>query len=431
MSKNWIQGVDKEMKREGTVGAFTKQAKRAGMSVHDFAMKVTKHPQDFSEKTRRRANLALTFEKMADKKKMAHGGKVHKQGYDSQLDESLATRLAPEKKYKQSMKDRRDESKAGNKRLGRRAYSSVRAMDKGDRMMKHGGKVHKQGYADEQDESLGMRTGAERTKSQSMMARREDSYGKWGKRDEEHRGIKLAKGGSTKDLVDDIFPKGLGKGKEFKLVRSYLIGEDFQGKWSPQKYKEYPMSDSFFIVKNTKKRRDELEDEGSEKFLFVSNDGTRGGRVYGGYDSKEEFLEDFDYDSLNKVWYAKDGKITFAKGGTLSSKAVKKGYIRRDRYDKLKKDLKKQEIDCADDIKTMKKDIGKKVAKSVAEERKYHNTEFDSLEAERDKLEIEVDGLEKELGKGLYIKTDKKEKEQSFLLAGIAGILMGAFFGKR
>lgn len=129
MSKNWIQGVDKEMKREGTVGAFTKQAKRAGMSVHDFAMKVTKHPQDFSEKTRRRANLALTFEKMADKKKMAHGGKVHKQGYDSQLDESLATRLAPERKYKQSMKDRRDESKAMSKKMYGHAYGADKGME--------------------------------------------------------------------------------------------------------------------------------------------------------------------------------------------------------------------------------------------------------------------------------------------------------------
>ena len=39
-----------------------------------------------------------------------------------------------------------------------------------------------QGYADREDESLGMRTGAERTKSQSMRDRRDESYGAWGKR---------------------------------------------------------------------------------------------------------------------------------------------------------------------------------------------------------------------------------------------------------
>ena len=39
-----------------------------------------------------------------------------------------------------------------------------------------------QGYADREDESLGMRTGAERTKSQSMRDRRDESYGAFGKR---------------------------------------------------------------------------------------------------------------------------------------------------------------------------------------------------------------------------------------------------------
>jgi hypothetical protein len=39
-----------------------------------------------------------------------------------------------------------------------------------------------QGYADREDESLGMRTGAERTKRQSMRDRRDESYGAWGKR---------------------------------------------------------------------------------------------------------------------------------------------------------------------------------------------------------------------------------------------------------
>ena len=39
-----------------------------------------------------------------------------------------------------------------------------------------------QGYADREDESLGMRTGAERTKRQSMRDRREESYGAWGRR---------------------------------------------------------------------------------------------------------------------------------------------------------------------------------------------------------------------------------------------------------
>jgi hypothetical protein len=49
---------------------------------------------------------------------------------------------------------------------------------------KKGGSVkkYKQGYKAREDESLGMRTGKESTKKQSMKDRRDESYGKWGKR---------------------------------------------------------------------------------------------------------------------------------------------------------------------------------------------------------------------------------------------------------
>jgi len=43
-------------------------------------------------------------------------------------------------------------------------------------------KKHKQGYKAREDESLGMRTGKESGKHQSMKDRRDESYGAWGKR---------------------------------------------------------------------------------------------------------------------------------------------------------------------------------------------------------------------------------------------------------
>ena len=43
-------------------------------------------------------------------------------------------------------------------------------------------KKKKEGYDAREDESLGMRTGKESTKKQSMKDRRDESYGKWGKR---------------------------------------------------------------------------------------------------------------------------------------------------------------------------------------------------------------------------------------------------------
>lgn len=59
--------------------------------------------------------------------------KREKQGYNSRLDESLGARRGAEKKFKQSLKDRRDESKGMEKARGRRAYSSVHTMDRGGR----------------------------------------------------------------------------------------------------------------------------------------------------------------------------------------------------------------------------------------------------------------------------------------------------------
>ena len=57
----WIAEVDKEMKEKGTVGAFTKQAKEAGMSVHTFAKKVIDNPKDFTEKNQEKSPTRINF----------------------------------------------------------------------------------------------------------------------------------------------------------------------------------------------------------------------------------------------------------------------------------------------------------------------------------------------------------------------------------
>ena len=54
---------------------------------------------------------------------------------------------------------------------------------------------HHQGYKAREDESLGMRTGKESGKKQSMKDRRDESYGKWGSRPNQR--INRAKGGSV------------------------------------------------------------------------------------------------------------------------------------------------------------------------------------------------------------------------------------------
>ena len=53
----WIQDAVGQMEKKGTIGAFTRQAKREGLSPIDFAKKVLKNPKGYTLKTRRRATF--------------------------------------------------------------------------------------------------------------------------------------------------------------------------------------------------------------------------------------------------------------------------------------------------------------------------------------------------------------------------------------
>jgi hypothetical protein len=60
---NWIQGAIKKP------GAFSAQADKAGMSTAAFASEVMSNPDDYSAKTRKRAQLAKTLAGMRKQKK--------------------------------------------------------------------------------------------------------------------------------------------------------------------------------------------------------------------------------------------------------------------------------------------------------------------------------------------------------------------------
>jgi hypothetical protein len=130
-----------------------------------------------------------------------------KQGYDDEEDESLGMRTGKESGKKQSMKARRDDS-----------YGKFGKRDKEDRKISKESVDEAQGYDDEEDESLGMRTGKESGKKQSMKARRDDSYGKFGKRDEEHREI-------SKEGVDEAIEEELGGDAAADLIDDIEVEE--------------------------------------------------------------------------------------------------------------------------------------------------------------------------------------------------------------
>jgi len=58
MANKWIQKATKKMKKKGTVGAFSQQAKNAGMTTKQFANKVLSNKSDYSSTTVNRAQFA-------------------------------------------------------------------------------------------------------------------------------------------------------------------------------------------------------------------------------------------------------------------------------------------------------------------------------------------------------------------------------------
>jgi len=129
----------------------------------------------------------------------------------------------------------------------------------------------KQGYDDREDESLGARKGAEKGKKQSMKDRRDDSYGKFGKRDAEAKGKKKGPGKNKvnkesvevdegfEDVVDDIMDQGKSREDAEKIARA--INRDYVGNYRQEEGygKKYEEDDSDAMKEDA---RTDAEQEG-------------------------------------------------------------------------------------------------------------------------------------------------------------------------
>lgn len=58
MAKKWIQKSKRRMEQKGTVGAFSRKAKAAGMSTKAYASKVMSNKGRYSPATVQQANWA-------------------------------------------------------------------------------------------------------------------------------------------------------------------------------------------------------------------------------------------------------------------------------------------------------------------------------------------------------------------------------------
>jgi len=61
--KKWIQKATARMKKKGTVGSFSRAAKKAGMSTSAFATKVLAKGSRYSTAMKKKANFARNVKK--------------------------------------------------------------------------------------------------------------------------------------------------------------------------------------------------------------------------------------------------------------------------------------------------------------------------------------------------------------------------------
>ena len=430
---DWIQNVDKEMEKKGTVGAFTKQATDAGMSVQDFAKKVKDNPTDFSERTRERAQFALNMQQIANKKKMAKGGETDKpQGYNDKLNEDLGTRLGRESNYTQTLKDRRDESKAANKNLGRRAYSSVDTMDKGDRMFMEGGKTQGNDdlitiglidYKGEYGPDLYYVKKVDSTHiKMSPVKRGEDKLDgdspshiadhndenyfddvrSWLKGGKSPNGktykTEFSKGGETQGY-DDRDRESIGernKGKKSQSLDSRMReSAGMEKSMGRRKYADVSTMDKGKrkMAKGGYVYR-ESDDEDATEYLTKSEAMEFINEHNEGFETNYKSIEDFNKGEQLANGVRSIEKIKMARGGSVEGK------IDRDRYVKLRREKDKE-------IAKLKKEKGALRKATIT----------------KDKCDDKIEKVEAK-------KVDNTEdnNNQTLLVGGIAGILLGAFF---
>ncbi|MAJ29507.1 MAG: hypothetical protein CMJ92_08910 [Planctomycetes bacterium] len=148
-----------------------------------------------------------------DYKKYLKEGRINKDF--SQLDEkkedSKKGNKEEQKRMEGAIRDNRDHIKSLEKDI--KADEKKLAKLKSDEP-KDVNEMKKQGYDDREDESLGARKGAEKDKKQSMKDRRDDSYGKFGKRDAEAKG--KAKGPGKNKINKEEIEVEEGYGKKYE-----------------------------------------------------------------------------------------------------------------------------------------------------------------------------------------------------------------------
>lgn len=307
------KGKDKKMFEKESDVERDDRAEKAGREVaRDVKYDDRRHPgRDGKDVTK-----DIEYDEKHDK-----DGMHEAQGYDDKEDESLGMRTGKESSKKQSMKDRRDDS-----------YGKFGKRDK-----EHAdGKMHvgeDQGYDDKEDESLGMRTGKEADKKQSMKDRRDDSYGKFGKRDKEHEDGKMHVGENSGTLKDAARQGVLARLAELAGVPAQEIEEALG---TPQDIANKIMSENPI---------EEAEVEEGNEFSGARDDAIKAGKdsfevdgkTYPVKGDKKESIEE-DEEQLDETGAVKK-QMQDVEEGMTKAEFEKEYPGMGDKYEEIKKEL--------------------------------------------------------------------------------------------
>jgi hypothetical protein len=183
----------------------------------------------------------------------------------------------------------------------------------------------KQGYDDREDESLGARTGAEKDKKQPMKARRDDSYGKYGKRDAEKKGknkinkeeIEVKEDART-DAEQEGYKDGFDDAKDdVKDALSKMKVSELKAKIKEQILAELSLSEAEEEVDVDIDVEDEVEVEAGADDIEIERKGVKA-KVEVGLSPEEEIIQDSLKAAMDSANALGNDKLADQIGNTIT-----------------------------------------------------------------------------------------------------------------
>ena len=181
-----------------------------------------------------------------DLKKYLAEGRIHEdsQELNEKKQDSKKGNKEEQKRMEGAIRDNRDHIKSLEKdiKADQKKLKKLKADEPKDV-----NEMKKQGYDDREDESLGARKGAEKGKKVSMKGRRDDSYGKFDKRDAEAKGKAKGPGKNkiNKEEIEVTEDRAASAARGLENIVNFVLKHADKGKdWIEKNIKMGSMKDA-------------------------------------------------------------------------------------------------------------------------------------------------------------------------------------------